>query len=124
MFYKRYPDGFRTVTNPELNAYRARLDEKLHKLYDKKEKWYYVNGAWILTEQSNILRNPNGDWKWNGWEVVGVKYSVWVFDEDDVKVAGDQKQAHGKALAVKVFENDRDGANEYFKWAKEELGRG
>ena len=114
-------NSYRTHTNHELNAYRDRLDAKLEKLIDKKEKWFHIGACWIQTEQSNIIKNPNGSWKWNGWEVVGVEYAVRVFSEADVTVEGSKTNVHGLALATQIFENDRDKANEYFKWVRREL---
>ncbi len=53
-------DSFRTHTDHELNAYRARLDEKLHGLIDHKEKWIKAGKGWILCEERNRMVNPNG----------------------------------------------------------------
>ena len=127
---KAQGDGYRTQTNEALNAYRDRLDAKLEKLYDTKEKWYHVGVCWILTKQSNILENPNGSWKWNGWEIVGKEYAITVYHEDDVTVSGDKGDngdngfsvdIHGFAIAREVFVNDRNKANECFKEFKREL---
>ena len=68
-----------------------------------------------------MIKNPNGSWKWNGWEVVDVEYAVRVFSEADVTVEGSKTNAHCLALATQIFENDRDKANEYFKWVRREL---
>ena len=111
-------DSHRTYTNHELNACSDRLDAKLSGLIDHEEKWFHVSSAWIQTEQSNVIRNPNGNWKWNGWEVVGVEYAVRVFSEADVTVEGSEVTVHGMALVAEIFENDRDKANEYFKWVR------
>ena len=50
------------------------LDEKLKSLRDHKEKWYDSDGFRIHTESENILENPRGDWKWDGWKVTGRRY--------------------------------------------------
>ena len=48
---KAQGDGYRTQTNEALNAYRDRLDAKLEKLYDTKEKWYHV-GSLLDTDRA------------------------------------------------------------------------
>jgi len=57
-------DAYRTHTDHELNAYKARLDAKLRKLIDHKEKWYRAGAGWILCQERNRMTNPNGSWKW------------------------------------------------------------
>jgi hypothetical protein len=44
-------DAYRTHTDHELNSYKARLDAKLRKLIDHKEKWYRVGAGWILCQR-------------------------------------------------------------------------
>ena len=44
-------DAYRTHTDHGLNSYKARLDAKLRKLIDHKEKWYRVGAGWILCQR-------------------------------------------------------------------------
>ena len=44
-------DAYRTHTDHELNSYKARLDAKLRKIIDHKEKWYRVGAGWILCQR-------------------------------------------------------------------------
>ena len=67
-------DAYRTHTDHELNAYKARLDAKLRRLIDHKEKWYRAGEGWILCQERNRMVNPNGSWKWNGWEIEAHEY--------------------------------------------------
>ncbi len=108
-------DAYRTHTDFELNAYRRRLDAKLHKLINHKEKWYRAGEGWILTAEQNRMTNPNGDWKWNGWEVEAHEYWITVFPAECVRIENNQPKVIGWAQAVKVIDDDKDAANEYFK---------
>ena len=113
---------YRTKTNHELNAYRSRLNQKLFELEDRKERWYKVGEGWILTESKNKLRNPNGGWKWNGWEIVCREYSVRVFAGDTITVENGKPTVHGWTKKSAFFEGGdeaREAANEYFKGVKE-----
>ena len=96
-------DGYRTWTDEKLNAYRRRLDEKLKSLRDHKEKWYDSDGFRIHTESENILENPRGDWKWDGWKITGRRYWIRVYEGNDPW-----------AIVTQSF-TDRDEANEFFK---------
>ena len=60
---KAQGDSYKTQTNHELNAYRARLDAKLHKLIDRKEKWFRIGDGWVLTAEQNRMINRSGSWK-------------------------------------------------------------
>lgn len=82
---------YRTQTNVELNRYRARLDVKLQGLIDRVEKQYKVNDFIIFTEQKNLVENPNGSWKWNGWKIVGQEYKVSMYHETECELNEDGK---------------------------------
>lgn len=93
---RRQGDHFRTHTNHELNAYRARLDEKVNKLRAEEVKNFIVTNEigeefLIQCTQGNNLFNPNGSWKWDGWIVTHRYYRVWLYlpgnyDRDTFKI--------------------------------------
>lgn len=114
---KAQGDGFRTHTDVELNKYRKRLDAKLDAMRETTEKWYRGDGIVILAKSWNELENPNGDWKWNGWKVVGKTYQVAAFSEDDVEAVDGGYVVKGLALTNQLFD-DRDEANAYFKMVR------
>jgi len=114
---KAQGDGFRTWTNTDLNAYRKRLDAKLADMREKTVKWYDINGFWILAESWNVLENPNGDWKWNGWEVVGKEYRLAVFEQDVLVFDGDTIDVNGPSVFCGVY-NDREEALDMFRRLK------
>lgn len=112
---KAQGDGFRTRTDTELNDYRMRLDAKLRPMVDKTRKWYDIgDGFWILAESWNELENPNGDWKWNGWRVVGRKYKLQVFEDAVLDLTGDEPEVNGCSTVCQVFD-DKDKANDFFR---------
>ena len=47
-------NAYRTHINHELNAYRDRLDAKLEKLIDRKEKWFHIGACWIVNVNENL----------------------------------------------------------------------
>lgn len=108
-------DGYRTWTDQSLNAYKARLDKKLRKLQDFKEKWYYTGCGWVLAEEYNDMVNPNGSYKWNGWEIRAHVYVVRVFPAESVEIKNDKPHVIGWAQFTEHIENDKDKANEVFK---------
>ena len=107
-------DGYRTWTDHKLNAYRARLDAKLKTLIDHKEKWYRFGKGWILAEERNRMENPNGSWKWNGWEIEAHEYWITVFPSECVKIENGKPRAIGCSVARKVIDDDKIAANGYF----------
>ena len=116
--FKKYADGYRTETNHELNAYRDRLVQKLRTLANRQERWYKVGDAWILTEKENTLRNPNGEWKWNGWEVTGVEYYIRIFPAESVRVEnGKPVYVIGLAKEIRAFTSAEE-ANAWWGEAK------
>lgn len=108
-------DAYRTHTDHELNAYKARLDAKLRKLIDHKEKWYRAGEGWILCQERNRMVNPNGSWKWNGWEIEAREYWITVFPAECVEIRGGEPKAIGWSQVVKVIDDDKAAANRYFK---------
>lgn len=107
-------DGFRTWTNRGLNDYRDRLDEKLAGLCQHTARWYdNRDGFWVLAESWNVLENPNGSWKWHGWQVVGKEYKLQVYEEGALDLSGDEPQVEGPSIVCRVFD-DRDEANAFF----------
>lgn len=115
-------DGYKTHTNHELNAYRARLDAKILELEQREEKWHRVGEGWILTTKKNKLVNPNGGWKWNGWEVRGQEYAIWVFAGNCVNEINGTMHANGWCEASWFFEGGeeaRTAANAAYIEAKE-----
>lgn len=112
---KAQGDGFRTWTNKDLNQYRRRLDAKLEKLSEGTEKWYDNDGFVILARSWNVLHNPNGDWKWHGWQVTGKEYMISMYDENDVTPLEDGSyDVHGLAIVHQIF-TDKDEANNFFR---------
>ena len=111
---KAQGDGYKTQTNHELNAYRARLDYKLHLMIDEKVKFYRAGTGWILAKEKNTVFNPNGDWKWNGWEITGKQYTIWVYNEDGVRVRDGRCEVVAPALFGEIF-TSKDEANEFFE---------
>ncbi len=112
---KAQGDGYRTWTNKGLNDYKARLNEKLSKMMDVTAKWYDNDGFVILAKSWNTLYNPNGDWKWNGWQVTGKKYQISMFDADDVTLQEDGTyDVNGVAIVHQIF-TDKDKANDFFR---------
>ena len=111
---KAQGDGYKTWTNNELNDYRRRLDAKLSEMSETTDKWYVNDGFVILARSWNVLINPNGSWKWNGWKVLGKQFQVSVFDESDVTPLEDGTyDVHGPAIAHQIFDN-RDEAIKFF----------
>ena len=111
---KAQGDGFRTWTNKGLNDYKKRLNAKLEGMRQTTEKWYDNDGFVILAKSWNVLSNPNGDWKWNGWQVTGKEYQISMFDENDVTMMSDGTyDVHGIAVAHRIF-TDKDEANSFF----------
>lgn len=108
-------DYYKTHTDHNLNAYRARLDEKLRKLTDHKTKWYRFGEGWILTEERNRIINRRGHWKWEGWEVEAHEYWIKVFPAECVTVKDGVPTVNGLAQAVKVIDDDKAAANTYFQ---------
>ena len=117
-------DAFKTWTDHELNAYKYRLQAKLIKLIDHKEKWYRAGYGWILVEERNRMTNPNGSWKWNGWEVEAHEYWVSVFPEECVEVKNGKPVAVGWSQIREVFDDDRNLANTFFKDVAQKVARG
>lgn len=111
---KAQGDGYRTWTNVELNKYRARLDARLDKLIDDQKHWYKVNGFLIYTEQENIVDNPRGSWKWDGWVITGRRYRIDVFQEQDITFENGRARINAPALAWFNTE-DKDEANAKFQ---------
>ena len=107
-------DYFKTHTDHALNAYKFRLDAKLLKLIDKKEKWYRAGKGWILTEERNRMFNPNGHWKWNGWQVQAREYWITVFPEECVEIRDGRPVATGWSQIRHVIDDDKAAANRFF----------
>ena len=111
---KAQGDGFRTRTNVDLNEYRRRLDDKLRPLIDKTERWYdRGDGFWVLAESWNVIENPNGDWKWHGWRVVGKEYKLQVYDEANLDLTGTVPCVNGCSVVCRIF-TDKKQANDFF----------
>ena len=108
-------DGYRTHTDHELNAYKWRLRDKVAKLADHKEKWYRAGQGWILAEDQNRMVNPNGSWKWHGWEVEAHEYWITVFPEECVEIRDGKPVATGWSQVRKVIDDDKAAANTFFK---------
>lgn len=112
-------DGYRTHTDHELNAYKWRLRDKVAKLADHKEKWYRAgagpDAGWILAEEQNRMVNPNGSWKWNGWEVEAHEFWITVFPAECVEIRDGKPVATGWSMVRKVIDDDKAAANDFFK---------
>ena len=112
-------DGYRTHTDQELNAYKWRLRDKVAKLADHKEKWYRAgagpDAGWILAEEQNRMVNPNGSWKWNGWEVEAHEFWITVFPAECVEIRDGKPVATGWSMVRKVIDDDKAAANDFFK---------
>ncbi len=112
-------DGFRTHTDHELNAYKWRLQAKVAKLTDYKEKWYHVGNdsknGWILAAEYNRMENPNGSWKWNGWIIDAHVYDIRVFPAECVEINDGKPHVIGWSQVVKTIDDDKEAANRYFK---------
>lgn len=115
---KAQGDHYRTHTDHELNAYRARLDNKLHKLIDEKEINFFIKNAldeefMISCVQGNEIENKNGSWKWNGWEITGRYYRMYLY------IAGDYDRESGRVHDLPIFcftqDTNKDIANAHFK---------
>lgn len=106
---------YRTKTNDELNAYKVRLDEKCHKLIDRKEKQYKVNDFIIFTEEKNLIDNPNGNWKWYGWVITGKQYKISMYHETECELLS-SGYYHPITWCQKMeIVHDKDEANKIFK---------
>jgi hypothetical protein len=111
-------DAYKTWTDHNLNAYKARLDAKLRKLIDHHEKWFRCGEGWVLAEERNRIFNPNGSWKWNGWEIEAHEYLITVFPKECVEVVNGKPKAVGWSQVSKVIDDDREEANRFFKVAQ------
>ena len=116
----RYEDGYRTKTNHELNDYKERLRQKIVGLMEYKDRWYKVGTYWIHTESQNTINNPNGRWKWNGWEITGKEYFVEYYTEENIKEENGSIKVTGCAEKRQYF-TDKNEANAYFLEIKMEL---
>lgn len=122
-------DGYKTWTNKGLNDYRARLDRKLAALREERVKVYHFGNHYIFCTTSHILRNERGDWKWDGWEVVGDSYRVSMYDAEHVRYTGKERFTICgyvvDGLAVRHMYADteedadaKDKANDFFRECK------
>lgn len=112
---KAQGDGFRTYTNKSLNDYKKRLNAKLAQMRETTERWYDNDGFVILAKSWNVLNNPNGDWKWRGWEVIGKEYQISMYEESEVTLLDDGTyDVHGLAIVHRIF-TDKDEANDFFR---------
>ena len=111
-------DSFRTWTDHSLNEYKWRLRAKVAKIIDHREKWFRVGDGWILYEERNRVTNPNGSWKWNGWEIEAHEYWVTVFPEECIKLVDGKPQAIGWSQMRVFVDDDREKANGLFKKAQ------
>ena len=116
-------DGYKTWTDHKLNEYKARLGSKLRTLRDYKEKWYRAGHGWILASEYNRMFNPNGSWKWNGWEVEAHVYDIRVFPEECVEIRDGKPHVIGWSQVVKCIDDDKAYANEYFNKVAVKLAR-
>ena len=111
-------DSYKTWTDHSLNEYKWRLREKKLKIIDHHEKWFRCGSGWILTEEANRIVNPNGSWKWDGWEIEAHEYWVTVFPEECVVIKDGKPVVIGWSQVRKVIDDDRAKANEFFKEAQ------
>lgn len=119
---RKQGDSYRTHTDHELNAYRARLDQKIREMEQREERWHHIGEGWVFTLKANILKNKNGGWKWNGWEVTGQRYEIRVFAGNCVIESNGNMYANGwneKAWFFEGGEEARTAANAAWKEAKE-----
>lgn len=108
-------DGFRTWTDESLNQYRAKLNVKISKLINEREKWINVNDDYmILCVCGNEIENPNGSWKWDGWKVTGQYYRVSMYEKENLKITENHILVIG--LPISHFAtNDKTEANLFYK---------
>ncbi len=83
-----------------------------------KEKWYRVGKGWILCEEQNRMVNPNGSWKWHGWEVEAHEYWITVFPNECVTLENGKPRAIGWSQVKRIIDDDKDAANAFWKVAK------
>lgn len=102
------------------NGYQIDLHRHIEPMFDTKERWYKVGSYWIHAESQNTLNNPNGRYKWNGWEIIGREYWVEYFDENSIKESEGTFKIRGVAISRKGF-TDKDEANNYFMELKMNL---
>ena len=98
-------DMFWGRESEEFMEYRKRLEERVRKLSNPVTKKYNVGGATIEATRMNQMHNPNGELKWNGWEVKGEIYIITVYKDGAVVESGQ-------------FDN-KEQANGYYKEAKQ-----
>ena len=80
--------------------------------------------GWILAEECNRMVNPNGSWKWNGWEIEAHEYWITVFPEECIALQEDGKpRATGWSQVRKVIDDDKDAANRFFKEVAKPLAK-
>lgn len=101
-------DSYKTETNIELNNYYYNVFlPKLTKMENEQEKIYYINGGKIICKQFNIVEYKG--YKLNTIKITGVEYIINVYSDDK-----------GSVDIVKSF-NNKDEANEFFKYWKQQL---
>ena len=95
---RRLMDCFIGLEDPKYTAYLKRLEEHVKQLSNPVEKKYSFGCGTIETEESDLLDNPNGRNKWNGWVKVGRRYSIRVFDKGTLVQEGtfDDKETANK----------------------------
>lgn len=106
-------DGFKTWTDESLNAYRRNLDKKLRELIDEKEKVYTFGQFCIYTSCMNVIDNPRGSWKWDGWQIIGRRYTVEIYLKSAIECNEGKIKVSAPALVKEDFDN-KDQANARF----------
>ena len=103
----------------EFNTYAWRLSLRLREMAEHKEKWYKVGKFWIHTETYHELDNPEGRYKWKGWEIVGENYFVEYYTEENIDI--NDRFPIKSAAEKRMFFTDKNEANECFKQLKKAL---
>lgn len=116
-------DSYKTHTDHALNAYRLRLDAKLRILAEYRDKWYRAGKGWIHVEEYNRLINPNGHWKWHGWQVEAREYVIRVYPQECVIIEDGEPYVTGWAQIVWSVDDDKAAANKFFNEVAIKLAR-
>lgn len=99
--------------------YERELQQHVHDMMNVVTKFYDEDPIVIIASSYDVLENPNGDWKWNGWQKVGHVYELEVYWKEDVEIyANGEYRVNGLTLDSKEF-TDRDEANAYFRYLRQ-----
>ena len=89
----------------DYDKYMRRLEKHVRELSNPITKKFTFGLGTIETIEANLMDNPNGKNKWNGWIAVGKRYTINVYKDGVIVNNG--------------FFDDKNTANKWFLQMKE-----